>query len=94
MPEQNTLTNDSSQGARPGSLIPFDSIDSPGAYVLEDSGLLVRVPADAIAPGRSPKMTICSNKPLRVFKISDDPFVTKTKAAQLAADHDIQQNWM
>ncbi len=95
MAERNAETGSASvQGIPVGSSVPFDSINSPGAYVFNQTGHLLRVPADAIAPGRSPLMTICAKGPLMVTKLSDNPFITLPKAAQKAADQDISPNWV
>lgn len=85
--------NESVQGSPVGSSVPFDSINSAGAYVFEGSGHLLRVPPDSIKPGRSPLMSIQSKEPLRVTKISDNPFITVTKARMRAAEHDLSPNW-
>ena len=85
--------NESVQGASVGSSVPYDGINSAGAYVFENSGHLLRVTEDSIKPGRSPLMTIQSKEPLRVTKISDNPFITSTKARTFAATHDISPNW-
>ncbi len=81
-------------GTPVGSQVPYDSINSPGAYIQNTTGNLFRIPADAVQPGRSPAMSITSREPQTVTKISDDPFITVTKAAQVCADHDIAQNFL
>ena len=90
--DTNAERSESAQGSSVGSSLEFENIDSPGAYVFEHSGHLLRVPADAIAPGRSPLMAIDAKHPLRVRKISNDPFITKTKAAMFCASNDIAQD--
>jgi hypothetical protein len=71
-----------------GTQVPFDAINDPGTYVCNWSGHLLRVPEDAIKPGRSPLMNICGTEPLFVTKISDDPYVAISKARLLAANCD------
>ena len=52
------------------------------------SGHLIRLPEDAVMPGRSPVLEIRAREPLYVTKISDDPFVPLTKARMVASDLD------
>ncbi len=85
--------SESAQGTAVGSSVPFDTINAPGAYVFEQTGHLLRVPPDAIKLGRSPLMSIKSKDPLRVTKISDNPYIDSTKARMIAADHDQSPNW-
>lgn len=81
-----------SEGIPVNSTVPFEGINSPGAYVLP-SGHLLRVPSDSIAAGRSPLMSIEAKEPLLVTKISDDPNITKAKARQVCANADIAPNF-
>ncbi len=87
-----TQTNSSSlpsQGAHGiGTCVPFDQINEPGAYVCNWSGHLIRLPEDAVMPGRSPVLEIKAREQLYVTKISDDPFVPLTKARMVAGDLD------
>ncbi len=76
-----------------GAQVPFDAINEPGTYVCNWSGHMLRVPEDAIKPGRSPLMSICGCEMLFVTKISDDPFVTISKARLLAANCDLVVNF-
>lgn len=85
--------NESVQGTPVGSSVPFDSINSAGAYVFEGSGHLLRVPPDSIKRGRSPLMTMTAKEPLRATKISDNPYIEVTEARLIAADHDVPVNW-
>jgi hypothetical protein len=73
--------------------MPFDAINDPGAYVCNWSGHLVRVPGDAIAPGRSPLINMCGCDQLFVTKICDNPFVPVTKARLLASNCDVAVNF-
>ncbi len=73
--------------------IPWEQINECGAYVCNWSGHLLRVPEDGIAPGRSPLLTLVGNQPLFVTKISDDPYVTITKARLLACNCDVNVNF-
>ncbi len=77
----------------PGATIPFDTINEPGAYVCNWSGHLLRVPEDGVAPGRSPLINIVGPDPLMVTKISDNPYITLTKAKLLASNYDLTVNF-
>lgn len=76
-----------------GMTVPFDSIQEPGCYVCTWSGHLLRVPEDGVAPGRSPLINIVGHEPLYVTKISDNPFVTLTKAKMVASNLDVNVNF-
>lgn len=76
-----------------GAKIPFDGLTTPGAYVCEWSGHLLRVPADAIMEGRSPLIGLFGRQRLILTKISNDPFIALTKARTIAADHDVVVNF-
>ncbi len=76
-----------------GSTMPLDGINAPGAYVCAWSGHLLRVPEDGVSPDDSPALDMVGSKPLLVTKISDNPFVTLTKARLLASDFDIHVNF-
>jgi hypothetical protein len=76
-----------------GQTIPFDGINTPGAYICNWSGHLLRVPEDGVTAGRSPMLNIVGSDPLFVTKISDNPYLTLTKARLLASNHDINVNF-
>ena len=76
-----------------GMQIPFEAIQEPGCYIFNWTGHLLRIPEDAIKPGRSPMLNIKGNEPLFVTKIANDPYVPVTKARMLAADVDISVNF-
>lgn len=76
-----------------GTSFPFDSIQEPGAYICTWSGHLLRVPDDGVTPGRSPMINIVGTEPLFVTKISENPFVTVTKARLLASNYDLPVNF-
>ena len=86
---QTNIPSSPSQGAHGvGNCVAFDQINEPGAYVCNWSGHLIRLPEDAVMPGRSPVLEIRAREPLYVTKISDDPFVPLTKARMVASDLD------
>ncbi len=76
-----------------GQTLPWSSISEPGCYVCNWSGHLLRVPDDAIAPGRSPLVNMVASEPLFVTKISNNPFVSVTKAKLLACNADVNVNF-
>jgi hypothetical protein len=73
--------------------VPFDQINEPGAYVCNWSGHLLRVPEDGVTPGRSPLMSIVGPQALFVTKISEDPYISITKARLLASNCDVNVNF-
>lgn len=76
-----------------GTTVPYDKINSPGADVCQWSGHLLRVPEDGVAAGRSPMVNIVGSEPLFVTKISDNPWITLTKARLVAANFDLNVNF-
>ena len=92
MPIGNRTTADSEHKTC-GTQVPFEGINDAGCYVCNWSGHLLRVPEDAIKPGRSPLMCITGNEPLFVTKISEDPYVAISKARLLAANCDLCVNF-
>lgn len=76
-----------------GMQIPFEAINEPGSYICNWSGHLLRVPEDAVKPGRSPVISIKGSETLFVTKICQDPYVQITKARLLAADCDVTVNF-
>lgn len=73
--------------------VPFSQLNEIGTYVFKDGGQLLRVPEDALKPGRSPVMGIIGKEVLTVCKLSDDPFIPITKARLVAADLDVEVNF-
>ncbi len=76
-----------------GTTIPYESVQDPGCYICNWSGHLLRVPEDGVAPGRSPLISIVGSDPLFLTKISDNPFITLTKAKMIAANIDCNVNF-
>lgn len=66
----------------PGVSIPFDSIRTPGCYVCNWNGHLLRVPESALVPNGV--LNIVGPEPLFVTKISDDAALPLTRARQAA----------
>ncbi len=80
-------------GSECGQTMPFSNISEPGCYVCNWSGHLLRVPEDAVAPGRSPLISVVGPEPLFVTKISANPFESITKAKLLACNADVHVNF-
>ena len=86
-------TNCCDETAGFGQTVPFASISTPGCYVCNWSGHLLRVPEDGVAPGRSPLLNIVGPDTLFVTKISDNPYIPVTKAKMLACNFDLNVNF-
>ena len=67
----------------PGVSVPMDSIRTPGTYVCNWNGHLLRVPERALVPDGV--VNIVGPEPLFVTKISDDPDISLGRARQMAA---------
>ena len=81
------------KSATVGATMPFGSIQEPGCYICNWTGHLLRVPEDGVAPGRSPLLNIIGTEPLVVTKISENPYLTLTKAKIIAANIDVNVNF-
>ena len=80
-------TNPRDYQDKPATQILFENLHELGTYHLD--GRLIRVPEDALKPGRSPVIQICGIEPVLVTKLSTDPFLPITKARMIAADLDL-----
>ncbi len=76
-----------------GATFAFESISTPGAYICNWSGHLLRVPEDGVTPGRSPVLNLIGSAPLTVTKISENPYITLTKAKLVASNFDLSVNF-
>jgi hypothetical protein len=76
-----------------GAQIPFEAITQPGCYLSNWTGHLIRVPDDGLKAGRSPVIDIRGKEAMFVTKLSDDPYLTLTKARMIAADLDLSVNF-
>ena len=76
-----------------GMQIPFEGVNDPGTYICNWSGHLLRIPEDAVKPGRSPVISMKGPETLFVTKICGDPYIPVTKARLLAADCHVQVNF-
>ena len=84
MSQRKTMTSPvpQSRGIAVGSHVKFKNIDTPGAYVNEDSGELFRFTREALRPGSSPTLWIETQS--MFVKIDDNPFVSNTDALAIA----------
>lgn len=73
--------------------MPFDEVEEPGAYISNWTGHLIRIPEDGLKLGRSPLIEIRSRERMMVTKLSNDPYLTLTKARMIAADLDLEVNF-
>jgi hypothetical protein len=71
----------------------YSEIKVPGTYVMEETGLLIRVPPDAVVKGRSPLVSVLGDGPIWVRLISDDPWLPLHKARGAAANQDLLVNF-
>jgi len=67
-----------------GVTVPLDEINSPGTYVCNWSGHLLRVPPHSLLPGGGLTLNIVGGEPLTVTKISDDPELPLSRARGVA----------
>jgi hypothetical protein len=68
-------------------------MQEPGSYLILGSGDLVRVPAEGLASGHSPLITVTSAGETRVAKISDNPAEPISVLRSFAADNDYFVNF-
>lgn len=76
----------------PNVRVPFGALHAPGAYI-SPSGNLFRIPPEALAEDRSPVFEIVSDSNTTMTMISENPWITLSKARQLAADADLEVNF-
>ena len=91
-----TTPNQTTQGCCEGTfgkVFQWDQISEPGAYICQWTGHLLRVPEDGVTPGRSPMINFVGQEPLYVTKISDNPYITLTKARMVASNYDLCVNF-
>ena len=88
------MTQQEGQQGQQGSIpqtLDFNEIHQEGAYVMVQSGSLIRVLPDAVAPGHSPLVSITAKDRAwtRVAKLSSDATTPISTLRTLAADSDI-----
>ena len=89
---KNIMTSTQTRGTHLPEM-SWGAITEPGCYLLLDTGDLVRIPAEALAPGHSPLVTFTSVKGLRVAKLSENPAEPITVLRAIAADNDYFVNF-
>ena len=72
--------------------VEFNEMTEPGCYVT-DQGSLLRVPAEALSTGHSPRITLVSKDITLVTRISDDPYAPISKIREWAANVDLVVNF-
>lgn len=73
---------------------PWDQIPTPGTYVCNWSGHLLRIPNEAYNNlNTGTTINLIGTEPLYVTKLSDDPFLTINKARLTASNLDIPVNF-
>jgi hypothetical protein len=91
-----TLKGQSAVAGSRSSRLPemsWNAINDSGCYLLVDSGELVRIPPEVVAPGHSPLVTITATKETRVAKLSDNAAEPISVLRAIAADNDYFVNF-
>lgn len=88
-----TYTNSYTSNQNVGTTIPFDGICEPGAYICNWSGHLLRVSQDCYQPNRNSSFNLVGSEPLMVTKISENPFVTISRAKLIASNLNLETNF-
>ncbi len=73
--------------------VPFNNINEPGTYYFHPTGMLVRIPPNAVIPGHSPTINLCWVEETYCTKISDDPWMPLGKARETCANWDLEVNF-
>jgi len=71
----------------------WNEIERPGSYLILESGDLVQIPPDALAPDHSPLIAITSSGETRVAKLSENPAEPISVLRSFAADNDYFVNF-
>jgi hypothetical protein len=71
----------------------WEELSEPGAYVERGTGVLYRVPKEAIIPGASPIIHKESTGLTRLVQVSKNPFITTLEARLKCAQHNIEPNF-
>jgi hypothetical protein len=75
---------DTSHYLTSGTTVPLDVISSPGTYVCNWSGHLMRIPPASLDRAGHLTLNIIGGQPLTATKISDDPDLPVAEARGLA----------
>ena len=73
--------------------LAWTAIGRPGSYLLVDGGNLVRIPQEALGPGRTPLFTVVAKRDVHVVKLSDDPNEAIPVLRNLAAEQGYSVNF-
>jgi hypothetical protein len=84
-----SAVSSSEESSSTGVAVPLDRIASPGAYVCNWNGHLLRVPAGGIMPAGGLLLNLVGSEPLVATKIADDPELPITRLRGLAVDRGI-----
>jgi len=71
----------------------WNNVENPGSYLIVESGDLVRIPAEALAAGHSPLISVTSIDETRLAQLSDNPATPISKLRTIAADNDFYVNF-
>lgn len=69
-----------------GLTLTFDLIRTPGSYVCNWDGNLLRLQPDGLRSGGSPALNLVGSAPLTVTKLSHDPNLSLESAKALATE--------
>ncbi|MCG3127647.1 MAG: hypothetical protein CHACPFDD_02514 [Phycisphaerae bacterium] len=93
MTEKNRNYTTTTTTAQCCQTFPWEQISTPGTYICNWSGHLLRVPADGVVGGFCPLFNIVGNEPLYVTKISEDPYLNISQARIAASNLDLTVNF-
>ena len=71
----------------------WNSIQNPGCYLMVNTGDLVRISPESLAPGHSPLLTFSSKNEVRVAKLSSNVAEPISVLRAIAADNDYFVNF-
>jgi hypothetical protein len=77
----------------PCETMPYEKMNQPGTYYFHGTGMLMRVPPEALSPGHSPVIPIVWRDECYVTRISNDPWLPISKARQICANQDWTVNF-
>ncbi len=71
-------------------LMNFHDINSPGTYLAQDKGLLIRIPPEGVLAGQSPVISLGGSERVEVVQLSSDPWIPVSRARSIAASLDLE----
>ncbi len=81
------------RGLALGASVPLDEIHEGGAYVCNWSGHLLRVSGDSLDCGPGLPVKVIGCEPLLATKISENPYVSISRARALACEFSLPANF-